>query len=74
MLTKDGRFGLDKEFSVDNLKQFVDDVLAGKVEPFLKSEPVPAEQGDLKVAVGKNFKELISDADKDALIEFYAPW
>lgn len=40
----------------------------------MKSEPVPDEQGDLKVAVGKNFKELVTDADKDVLIEFYAPW
>lgn len=40
----------------------------------MKSEPVPTEQGDVKVAVGKNFKELITDADQDALIEFYAPW
>ncbi|KAI6202865.1 Protein disulfide-isomerase [Aphelenchoides besseyi] len=74
MLTKDGRFGMDKEFSVDNLKQFVDDVLAGKVDPFVKSEAVPEEQGDLKVAVAKNFKQLITDSEKDALIEFYAPW
>jgi len=74
MITKDGRFGMDKEFSVDNLKQFVEDVLANKVEPFVKSEPVPEEQGDLKVAVAKNFRELVADADKDALIEFYAPW
>lgn len=40
----------------------------------MKSEPVPTEQEDLKVAVAKNFKELIMDADKDVLIEFYAPW
>jgi protein disulfide isomerase family A protein 3 len=72
--TKDGRFGLDKEFNVDNLKQFVEDVLANKVEPFVKSEPIPENQGDLKVAVAKNYRELIADADKDALIEFYAPW
>lgn len=62
---------MDKEFSIDNLKQFVEDVLANKVEPFVKSEPVPEEQGDLKVAVAKNYRELIADADKDALIEFY---
>jgi len=74
MTTKDGRFGMNKEFSVENLKQFVEDVLADKLEPFVKSEPVPTEQGDLKVAVAKNFRELIADADKDALIEFYAPW
>src|SRR3954463_8420804 len=60
--------------SVENLKQFVDDLLEGKLEPYMKSEPVPSEQGDVKVAVAKNFKELIMDADRDALIEFYAPW
>ncbi|KAI6241457.1 Protein disulfide-isomerase [Aphelenchoides fujianensis] len=74
MLTKDGRFGLDKDFSMESLKQFVEDVIANKLSPFVKSEDVPEEQGDLKVAVAKNFKELIADADKDALIEFYAPW
>jgi hypothetical protein len=36
----------------------------------MKSEPVPSEQGDLKTLVAKNFKELVIDADKDALIEF----
>jgi len=56
-------------FSIENLKQFVDDMLAGKLEPYMKSEPVPAEQGDLKVVVAKNFKEMVADADKDVLIE-----
>lgn len=72
--TNEGKFPMDKFFSVDNLRTFVEDVLAGKVEAYMKSEPVPESQGDLKVAVGKNFKELITDADKDVLIEFYAPW
>lgn len=27
-----------------------------------------------QVAVAKNFKELVLDADKDVLVEFYAPW
>lgn len=52
----------------------MEDVLANKVEPYLKSENVPEEQGNLKVAVAKNFKELITDNDQDVLIEFYAPW
>ena len=59
---------------MENLKQFVDDLLEGKLEPYMKSEPVPSEQGDVKVAVAKNFKDLITNADKDVLIEFYAPW
>ena len=52
----------------------MEDVLAGNAEPYMKSESVPETQEELKVAVGKNFKELITDADKDVLIEFYAPW
>ncbi|CAL2030435.1 unnamed protein product [Caenorhabditis brenneri] len=74
ILTNEGKYPMDQEFSVDNLQQFVDEVLAGNAEPYMKSEPIPEEQGDVKVAVGKNFKQLIMDADKDVLIEFYAPW
>ena len=29
---------MDKEFSLENLKEFVEDVLANKLNPFLKSE------------------------------------
>ena len=43
-------------FSIDNLKAHVEEVISGNLEPHMKSEPVPEEQGDLKVAVGKNFK------------------
>jgi hypothetical protein len=51
------------------LKQFTEDLLANKLEPYMKSEPEPEEQGDLKVVVAKNFKELVTDSDKDVLIE-----
>ncbi|CAJ0578176.1 unnamed protein product, partial [Mesorhabditis spiculigera] len=72
--TLDGKFPMDKPFSIENLKAFVDDLLAGKLEAYMKSEPVPANDENLKVAVGRNFKELVTDADQDVLIEFYAPW
>jgi protein disulfide-isomerase A3 len=68
-MTNDGKFPMNKEFSVENLKQFVEDMLGNKLEPYMKSEPIPEEQGDLKVAVAKNFKELIDDSGKDALVE-----
>lgn len=61
------------EFSVENLKAFVDDLLAGKLENYMKSEPVPDQDGPVTVLVGKNWQDFITD-DKDALIEFYAPW
>ena len=30
--------------------------------------------GPLKVAVAKNFDEVVNDPERDVLIEFYAPW
>lgn len=61
--------------SIDNLSAFAKDLIDGKLEPFIKSEPVPEKNdGPVKVAVGKNFKELVTDSGRDALIEFYAPW
>lgn len=60
---------------MDNLEAFVTDFLDGKLEPYLKSEPIPATQDDaVKVVVAKNFDEIVNDEGKDVLIEFYAPW
>lgn len=73
-MTSLGKFPMEAEFSMENLKTFVEDMLAEKLESYMKSEPVPEEQGNVKVVVGRNYKELIEDADKDVLIEFYAPW
>lgn len=37
-------------FSPDNLKKFVDDLLADKLEPYFKSEPLPENNdGPVKV-------------------------
>merc|ERR1711868_274492 len=47
---------------------------AGKFEPHMKSEPIPETQGAVRVAVAKNFDELVTKSKKDVLIEFYAPW
>ncbi|XP_053613936.1 protein disulfide-isomerase A3 [Plodia interpunctella] len=73
---KDGnKFVMSDEFSIESLLAFSKDLLAGKLEPFIKSEPVPEDNtGPVKVAVGKNFRELVTDSGRDALLEFYAPW
>lgn len=47
----------------------------GKLSPYLKSEDVPADNSaPVKVAVAKNFDEVVANNGKDTLIEFYAPW
>mmetsp|Transcript_41472 Transcript_41472/g.103514 ORF Transcript_41472/g.103514 Transcript_41472/m.103514 type:complete len:530 (+) Transcript_41472:126-1715(+) len=57
------------------IKQFIEDVRAGKVEPFLKSQPIPETNDEpVKVVVGKNFDEMVFHADKDVMLEVYAPW
>lgn len=50
------------------------DSIVSKMLHELKSEPVPAEQGDNKKIVAKNFQELVVDSDKDVFVKFYAPW
>merc|ERR1711912_229538 len=60
---------------MDNLKQFVEDLKSGEVEAYIKSEPVPDNSANnVKVAVAKNFDELVTKSEKDVLVEFYAPW
>lgn len=69
------KFVMSGEFSIEALLAFSKDLLEAKLEPFIKSEAVPENNdGPVKVAVGKNFKELVTDSGRDALIEFYAPW
>jgi protein disulfide-isomerase A1 len=65
----------DKKITVKDIGSFVDDFLAGKVEPSIKSEPIPeSNDGPVATIVAHNYKEIVMDNDKDVLVEFYAPW
>lgn len=59
---------------MDNLEAFLTKLRAGELEPYLKSEPIPEQDGPVTVAVGKNFEDIVTNSEKDVLIEFYAPW
>ena len=68
------KYRLSGEFSYEALEEFARQLAKGELEPYLKSQPVPAQTEDVKVLVGKNFDEIVNDESKDVLVEFYAPW
>ena len=65
----------DEKLTEKSVGKFVDDFVAGKLEPSIKSEPIPEKQeGPVTVVVAKNYQDVVLDDEKDVLIEFYAPW
>jgi len=63
------------ELTVETISQFIQQFLDGKLEPFLRSDPIPENNNEVvKVIVGKSFSDIVLDPKKDVLLEFYAPW
>lgn len=71
------------KFPLDNLgedaaaaiEKFVGEYTAGKLEPSIKSEAVPAAQDEgVFYLVADEFDKVVFDDSKDILVEFYAPW
>jgi len=56
------------------LGAFVKSYFDGELKPDLKSADIPAEQGNVRVLVGKNFDDEVLNSEKDVLVKFYAPW
>jgi protein disulfide-isomerase A1 len=65
----------DAKITAELIGKFVQDFIDGKIEPTIKSEPIPEkQQGPVQVVVAKNYNIIVLDDSKDAIIEFYAPW
>jgi len=65
----------EKEITMSAIADLTDQYIAGKLEPVLKSEPVPESQDNpVYTLVGKSFEDVVFDDKKDVFIEFYAPW
>jgi len=67
----------DKVTSAD-VKALVQGFLDGKIEAKIKSEPKieknPDPEDGVWILTGNEFQAEAVDADKDVLVEFYAPW
>ncbi len=65
----------DAKITEKDISAFVEDFVAGKVEPSIKSEPIPeSNDGPVTVIVAKNYQDVVINNEKDVLVEFYAPW
>lgn len=68
-------FDQEKKITHDDIHDFVQQFLDGKIEPSIKSEPIPeTQEGPVQIVVAKNYEDIVLDDKKDVLIEFYAPW
>lgn len=65
-----------QELTADNIKQFVQDFLDGKLKQSLLSQDLPEDwdTSPVKVLVASNFDSIALDPSKNVLVEFYAPW
>jgi len=69
------KYKMEDKFSMPAFTDFLTQLEAGNLEPYMKSEALPDNSAsNVKVAVAKNFEELVTKNEKDVLIEFYAPW
>ncbi len=75
-LSKQLKYPLDqtKDVTPELVSEWVEQYLAGKLEPSLKSQAIPETQGSVYTVVGKTFEEVIMDESKDVFVEFFASW
>ena len=67
-------YSQDLEITEKNIAKYVDDFVEGKIEPSIKSEPIPeTQEGPVHIVVAHNYQDLVINTDKDVLVEFYAP-
>lgn len=73
--TKNMHYPYSKAVGQDDVKDWVQSWVDGKLEPHLRSEAPPVDNsGPVKVVVGTTFESIVMDPTKDVLVEFYAPW
>ncbi|KAL0871764.1 hypothetical protein ABMA27_004262 [Loxostege sticticalis] len=64
------------ELNANAIEEFIQSFFDGKLKQHLLSEDLPEDWAakPVKVLVATNFDEVVFDANKKVLVEFYAPW
>lgn len=82
-LQENKKYGISQEEnpkgpSTKTIEKFVKDFFKGKVDPIVKSEPLPTEEEIANQSVVKlvahNHDDVLKDTSKDILVKYYAPW
>jgi len=69
------RFYFYKKVTLENIRGFIQDFWDRKIDPYFKSQPIPEEKynNNVRVLVGKTFKEVVFDESKDVMVFFFSP-
>merc|ERR1712001_201479 len=68
------KFVMEESADLEKTLAFIAKVVAGEVEPTLKSAPIPATQEEsVKVVVGKSFEDVVLGSGRNVLFKIYAP-
>jgi len=76
-IEKQLKYPLDqsKDLTAEGVASWVEQYIAGELQPQLKSAPIPETQDEsVYTLVGKNVEEVVFDDAKDVFVEFYATW
>ena len=76
-LVKNTKYPFDQSKKIEKkaVKEWLDQYVAGTLEPSYKSEAIPEpNDAPVKVIVNKNYESIVGDLSKDIFVEFYAPW
>ncbi|KAE8666487.1 Protein disulfide-isomerase [Hibiscus syriacus] len=75
ILNKDGKKYLKANVEAGQIATWLKDYKEGKVPPYVKSEPIPAENSEpVKVVVADTLEDMVFKSGRNVLLEFYAPW
>jgi len=57
----------------EQIVAFMQNVLNGQAEPYLRSQPVPEQHGAVVELVGSTYASVVQDPTKDVFVQFYSP-